>query len=469
MNKSSIFSKGKEVNRRQFLSRSALGLAGATASTIFPQIIACTRKGKELSVKDKPNIIIMISDDTGWNDVGYHGSEIKTPNIDRLANEGVEFDQFYVYPVCSPTRAALLTGRPPSRYGILGAIGGRSTLALPEDTVILAELLKKHGYDTAITGKWHLGLRPEVGPRKYGFNYTYGYLHGQIDQYTHIYKNGDRTWHRNDEFIEEEGHATDLIADNAVQYIKNIRDKNKPFFLYVAFSVPHYPLQEEDKWTKSYRGIIDNESRRLFAASMTHMDDGIGRILSALTEEQLEKDTLVIFLSDNGGQKSWTPTYEYNGKFKANDRLGDNRPLRGWKGTLYEGGIRVPAVLRWQGRLEARKVTEVVNVCDIYPTMAYLAGASISDDLKIEGTNFWQVVTGGSMPGERIQYWRTSRQLALRKGNWKLVHNGKSLDEGSDELFNIAKDPLEKQDLAEENTALVSELRQELAAQFSMD
>jgi len=462
-------SKEKKISRRQFLSKSALGLTGATASAVGLQILNCTPKGEELADKSQPNILIMVSDDTGWRDVGYHGSEIKTPNIDRLAHEDIELDQFYVSPVCSPTRAGLLTGRPPSRYNILGAIGGRSKQALPKSTITLAELLRMNGYTTCITGKWHLGLRPEVGPRQYGFDHTYGYLHGQLDQFTHIYKNGDRTWHRNDEFIDEEGHATDLIANEAIRFVKEMRDKTKPFFLYVPFSVPHYPLQEEDKWTDLYRDLIENKSRRLFAASMTHMDDAIGRILSAIDEEQLRKDTIVIFMSDNGGQQRWTPTSEYDGRHGPYDRLGDNLPLRGWKGQLYEGGIRVPAVLSWRGRLKSRKVTEVMSVCDIFPTAAYLAGATISDDMKIEGTNVWPALTGDSISGERVLYWRTGRQLALRKGDWKLVHNGKSLDEGSDELFNLSEDPYETNDMANENRAKLSELRKELAVQVSMD
>jgi arylsulfatase B len=196
--------QGDELKRRDFLKHAAKAFAGASVSPLF----FCREKRS----KHPPNILIFVSDDTGWNDVGYHNSEIKTPNIDRLVEHGVELDNFYVSPVCSPTRAALLTGRLPSRYGILEPIALRSKQTLPQDTVTLAEFLRRNGYQTAITGKWHLGLRPEVGPKKYGFDYSYGYLHGQLDQYTHFYKNGNRTWHRNDEFMNEEGHATDLIT-----------------------------------------------------------------------------------------------------------------------------------------------------------------------------------------------------------------------------------------------------------------
>src|SRR5271167_3023516 len=178
----------------------------------------------------RPNVVMIVADDLGWNDVGYHGSEIRTPNLDALAAGGVKLDHYYVWPVCSPTRTALLTGRNPSRFDILSAIGGRSEQSVPLGTTTLADVLKAQGYATAITGKWHLGLRPAVGPRQYGFDYTYGYLHGQVEPYTHMYKIGDQTWHENDVFRTAEGHATDLIAAAAVRWIETPRAS--PFFLY---------------------------------------------------------------------------------------------------------------------------------------------------------------------------------------------------------------------------------------------
>ncbi len=199
----------------------------------------------------RPNILVVVADDLGFNDVGYHGSEIRTPTLDALAASGVRLEQYYVFPTCSPTRTALLTSRNPSRFGVMGPIGGRSELAVPTETMTLADVLKSAGYATAISGKWHLGLRPEVGPRQYGFDSTYGYLHGQIDPCTHLYKNGDRTWHRNDVFLDEQGHATDLLAAEAVRWIETPREQ--PFFLYLAFSVPHMPLEEDARWTSAVR------------------------------------------------------------------------------------------------------------------------------------------------------------------------------------------------------------------------
>ncbi|MDZ7377152.1 MAG: sulfatase-like hydrolase/transferase [candidate division KSB1 bacterium] len=448
------------MKRRDFLKHTVQACAGIA----FGSIIFCCQKRQ----KRAPNILIFVSDDTGWNDVGYHNPEIKTPNIDRLARQGVELDNFYVSPVCSPTRAALLTGRPPSRFGIIGPIAGRSELALPKGTMTLAELLRQHGYQTAITGKWHLGLKPELGPRQYGFDYSYGYFHGQLDQFTHIYKNGDRTWHRNDQFVDEDGHATDLITNEAIRFIRELRDETRPFFLYVPFSVPHFPVQEEKRWEEMY-SQIENECRRLYAASMTHMDDGMGQILAVIEEEGLADDTLVIYFSDNGGQESWSagPDY-YGGKFRPCDQLGDNRPLRGWKGELYEGGIRVPAAVYWKGRLQPRQVTEVIAVQDLYPSIADLVGAEISSDWPIEGMDIWQALNGGALP-PRVLYWRTKGQFAVRRGNWKLIHTGESLERGEQELFDLAQDPFEQDNLITQWPAMANELMGELLKQASLD
>lgn len=475
------------MRRRQFLGNSTCGIAGITSGILYSQIFSCSAEEKNQQTYSKPNFLIIVADDAGWADVGYHGSEIKTPHIDRLARQGVELDQFYVYPVCSPTRAALMTGRPPSRYGVLGPLQTWSEPAFPEGTVTLAELLRRHGYDTAISGKWHLGMRPEESPNNFGFSHAYGYTGPWLDSYTHLTTNfrgdmsGVRNWHRNGELIDEEGHVSDLITDEAVRFIRDIRDKTKPFFLYVPYSAPHVPLQEEDRWIKPYRETIDNESRRFFAAAMTHMDDAIGQLISTLTEKQLEKDTLVIFFSDNGGQRGgdygrngsgWMiPPAKFNMDYRQPDvlGLGNNKPLRNWKGQLYEGGIRVPALMNWPGLLESRKVTEVMIVHDILPTLAHLSGAHVPEDMHAEGINIWPAVTGGVLSKQRILYWRGGGQLAIRKGAWKLIHKGRTPDTGSNELFNISKDPNETMDIANENQTKVVELHKELARQFSMD
>jgi arylsulfatase A-like enzyme len=229
----------EDMNRRTFLRSVAVGTTGA----VFPTMMCCSQTAKVRRVGAKrPNIVFIIADDMGWADVGYHGSEIETPNIDRLAKEGVRFMQHYVMATCTPTRVGLMTGRYPSRFGVTSPAYGK---IFDDDTVTLALALRNSGYTTSITGKWHMGSPPECTPRKYGFDWSYGYFHGQIDPYTHYYKTGVRSWHRNDQYIDEDGHATDLITDEAVRIIES--DHAGPFFLYVAYSVPHFPLDEPDE------------------------------------------------------------------------------------------------------------------------------------------------------------------------------------------------------------------------------
>jgi arylsulfatase A-like enzyme len=425
--------------------------------------------GKKKVADDRPNFIIIMADDLGWADVGYHDSEIFTPNLNKMADFGSTFTRFYTYPTCSPTRASLLTGKPASRFGIFSPIAGRSTKMLPDDTVTLPELLKQHGYATAISGKWHLGLRPEVGPNVYGFEHAYGFLHGQIDQYSHEYKNGDPSWHRNGNFINEEGHATDLITKDAIDFIKKERHKAKPFFLYVPFSVPHYPLQEPAEWVDRYKKSIKDESRRLYAASVSHMDDAIGKLLDCLEEENLHTNTLVLFISDNGGQKDWYPNTEYNGKHGPNKSLGNNNPFRGWKGDLYEGGIRVPAIALWFSKLSGQKVNEVIHVMDIYPTVAHLAGIVLDESLKIEGKNIWNTLLNQELMEERVLYWRTNNELAIRKNFWKLINIGKTPEIGKNELYNLYQDPYESIDFSLDYPNIVAELLGDLKKQYLLD
>jgi arylsulfatase A-like enzyme len=417
----------------------------------------------------RPNIVLIVADDLGWNDVGFHGSEIATPNLDRLATSGVRLDGHYVFPVCSPTRTALLTGRNPSRFGILSAIGEPSTLSVPADTVSLADVLKARGYTTAIAGKWHLGLRPEVGPRQLGFDWSYGYLHGQIDPYTHLYKNGDRTWNRDDRFLDEAGHATDLIAAEAVRRIEAGRAGGSPFFLYLAFSVPHTPLAEDARWTSQYEGKIPEPSRRLFAAAVTHMDDAIGRVVAALDRAGLRGKTLIVFTSDNGGQKDQSYGDQYGGRYAPNKVLGDNKPLRGWKGELYEGGIRVPALANWPGTLAPRVVTAPISALDWLPTIAKLVGAPADATLRWEGTDVWPLLSGEATAGPaRTLYWKTPQAWAVREGDWKLIVPG-GKRKGEPQLFNLADDPYETTDQAPRQPERVARLRELLRQQQALD
>jgi len=434
--------------------------------TLFALIAYSLLLARVSDAKEPPNILVLIADDLGWHDVGYHGSEIRTPYLDRFAAAGVRLERHYVYPTCSPTRAGLLTGRNPSRFGIHAPIAGRSEQTLPAGAPTLARVLKTRGYTTALFGKWHLGLRPEAGPRQYGFDQTYGYLHGQIDQFTHRYKNGDRSWHRNDVFIDQSGHATDLIANEAVRFLAT--SKKQPFFLWVAFSVPHFPLQEEDKWIAPYADSIKDPSRRLYAASVTHLDAAIGRIMEALEKAGLIAETAVLFMSDNGGQENYSSETDYEGKHGPYPRLGDNRPLRGWKQDLYEGGVRAPAFVYWRGRLKPSQLQAPVSYLDWFPTFAQLASLVTSADWKLEGRNIWPLLSGETTTlSAPILYWNIDSATAVLKDDWKLiVHQQRPAEV---ELYHLSEDATESTNLAVQNPAKAKELERALVAQKSLD
>lgn len=453
--------KQRGLNRRQFISMVASGAGAACLSACGCSAERVPSNRKQVK---QPNIVFIIADDLGWADVGYHGSEIQTPNLDSLAKQSVRFDQHYVMPTCTPTRVGLMTGRYPSRYGVLSPAYGK---IFDDETVTLAEALRRSGYTTSITGKWHMGSPPDYTPRKYGFDSSYGYFHGQIDPYTHHYKTGVRSWHRNDRYVDEEGHATDLITDEAVRVIES--GHTAPFFLYVAYSVPHTPLDEPDKWTAPYEGRIRDASRRLFAASVTHMDYGIGRIIDALERKGLRENTLVVFVSDNGGQKNWHSETEYKGRYadKPHTVLGDNRPLRGWKGEVYEGGIRVPALANWPGVLKPGSLARPVHIVDWMPTLCTLVGYSRQEDLKWDGKNVWPLICGQAADAKpRLLYWKTPNASAIRHGNWKLVVGKKKT---SAELYDLSADPYEQTDLASQHPDRVNELKQLLATVSAQD
>jgi arylsulfatase B len=394
-----------------------------------------------------PNFLIIISDDLGWRDVGYHDSEIRTPHIDKFARAGIRLERHYVYPTCSPTRAGILTGRNPSRFGIYHPIANQSEQSLPANTLTLARLLQMRGYFTGLIGKWHLGLRPEVGPRRFGFDFSYGYFHGQIDPYTHLYKNGDKTWHRNDQFIEEKGHVTDLVADEAIKFVETSR--TQPFFLWVAFAAPHYPIVEEDKWLTPYKDSIKDPSRRLYAGCVTHMDDAIGRIVKSLAKNKHLDNTLILFTSDNGGFDKYKSKTDYKGIYE-HPTLGDNRPLRGWKGSLYEGGVRVPAFASWPGKIQPALADEPVSMLDWYPTFAKLAGAEVPASAKIEGRDVWPILMRAQQkPATPTLYWNVVQKHSVLVNDWKLIVTAKQPD--MPELYDLRNDPMEARNLAAEN------------------
>lgn len=434
------------------------------AVAIAIAVAAARSLNAEACCPDRPNIVLIVADDLGWNDVGFHGSEIETPRLDALARESVVLNQFYVFPTCSPTRAALLTGRNPSQFGILGPLGLDPSKSLPLETITLAERLRDSSYATALVGKWHLGPTFDFGPTRQGFQFAYGYLHGQIDQFKHHYKNFDRSWFRDQQFIDEPGHATDLLSREAIAFIATKRAQ--PFFLDLSFSVPHYPLQEPKEWTNRYKDTIQHSDRRTFAAAVSHMDDAIGKVLDSLDRLQIRERTLVLFTSDNGGQRDDLNRTDYGGEHGPYERLGDNRPLRGWKGDVYDGGIRVPALIHWRGTLKPFVMNQVACATDIFPTIEAILGLEPIAELRLDGKSIWRSLTGLDATDERTIYWNTGPQRAIRIGDWKLVQSNRGR---TTELFNLRHDPFERIDRAEERPDAVRKLQTTLDELMSRD
>ena len=428
------------------------------ASLVLAGLAPGTHAAVSGASSDRPNIIFVIADDLGWADIGYHNTEVLTPNLDKLAKQSVRLQRHYVMPTCTPTRVGLMTGRYPSRLGVLSPAYGD---IFGDDTTTLAQALQDSGYQTSISGKWHMGSPPECTPLKYGFDRSYGYFHGQIDPYTHLYKTGVRSWHRNDQYLDEEGHATDLITDEAVAVVES--DHNKPFFLYVAYSVPHYPLDEPEEWTSLYKDRIKNRSRRWNAASITHMDAGIGRIVDAVERQGMRDNTLIVFVSDNGGQRSWHSETQYKGRYadKPHDVLGDNRPLRGWKTDVYEGGIRVPALANWPAVLKPGTMQAPVHIVDWMPTLCKLAGHSPRSDLNWDGKDIWPLIQSRATRAKaRTLYWKTKSFQALCHDNWKLIVKNQQQLVG---LYNVLVDPYEEKDVAQKHPERVEDLKRRLA------
>lgn len=401
----------------------------------------------------RPNIVLIVADDLGSHDVGWRGSAIKTPHLDKLATAGAILNQFYVQPVCSPTRAALLTGRYPFRYGLqTGVVRPWAQYGLPLEERLLPQALKEAGYETAIAGKWHLGhFQRAYLPTQRGFDHQYGHYNGALDYFTHE-RDGGFDWHRNDQVAHDEGYATDLIGNEAVKRIKE-RDKNKPLFLYVPFNGVHTPLQVPAEEEAAYPDL--KGQRRTYAAMVTVLDRAVGAIAAAVREEGLAKNTLFIFTSDNGGPNP--------------GRLTSNGNLRAGKGTVYEGGVRVCAFATWEGVIKPGTVVEApLHVVDWYPTLLNLAGASSEQKLAVDGRDIWPVLVGGAAsPHDEILINTNPQGGAIRVGGWKLVIRqgggkrkaGNRDAQASVELFDLKSDPGEQNNLADQQPDKVKALQ----------
>jgi arylsulfatase A-like enzyme len=440
-----------------------------------------------------PNILFILADDLGWGDISCHGSPIRTPNVDRLMSEGIELGQHYVQPMCTPTRAALLTGRYPSRFGPLATFPSNRPV-LPDGYQTLASVLKNGGYDTGLFGKWHLGSSPEFRPNEFGFNSSYGSLAGGVDPYNHRYKRGEYsfTWHRDGELVSEEGHVTDLITNEAIDWMESRVD---PWFCYVPFTAVHVPIKAPQHWRDQYafesydEDSLKDESFKGYGAYTSHMDHAVGQMVESLERTGQRENTIIIFSSDNGalGAASLDATKTYPGWQEASPRLGSNLPYRGYKTQLYEGGIRTPTLINWKGTLEPGRMDHPVHVSDWMPTLTQLLGIAPTTDPQWDGQDIWPLITGEREEvADRQIYWnfRAGAGLCIRSGDWKLISTGGvglgdgtvtsetaagNSDDRCFELFNIADDPFEQRNLADEQETKVKELLEATYRQFSLD
>lgn len=422
----------------------------------------------------RPNVVVLLADDLGWGDVGWHDGEIKTPNLDKLAMSGARLEQFYVQPVCSPTRAALMTGRYPMRHGLqVGVVRPWAQYGLPLDERTLPQALKEAGYTTAICGKWHLGhFRAEYLPTKRGFDRQYGHYNGALDYFTHI-RDGGFDWHRDDKVCRDEGYTTHLVAREAVRIVEEVGG-TKPFFLYVPFNAVHAPHQAPPSYSEPYANM--KGERRIYAGMVAAMDEAVGQIVAAIDKQGLRERTLFIFSSDNGGPQPGVITS--NGK------------LRAGKATLYEGGVRVAACASWKGQIPTgSSVNQPLHVVDWYPTLLNLAGASLSQTNPLDGKDAWATISAGKpSPHDEILLNTTQATGAIRVGNFKLIVQG-GVFEGDEaivpgmpdspktakkksrgrvkgepiELFDLENDPYEKTNLATKLPDKVKQLQARLA------
>ena len=428
-----------------------------------------------------PNIVLIVADDLGWRDVGYNFSEIRTPVIDRLASEGLTLNRFYAWPSCSPTRAALMTGKSPMRLGIMNPLSKLNPTGLPIEEETLANRLKAAGYQTALVGKWHLGPRNlAYHPNNRGFDHFYGNLTGGIGYYDKVH-GGSYDWQRNGETVRDDRYATHLVADEAVALIEG-RDPDRPLFLYAAFGAPHLPNEAPEGALDTY-GDITDPNRRAHAAMVSELDAAIGRIHAAVVEQGLNESTVIWFMSDNGGLYPYNPARHLPdfliGPVAANllsvemtpqflrfittnlrDGAADNRPFAGGKQSVSEGGVRVPSFVLWPGTLNPQSYNFMVTIQDVAPTLLAAAGVPL-DEANIDGRNVLSALATNTTAAVK-DYIVATRALvhsdAIYRYPFKLIE-----DENGQRLYNIESDPLESEDIAAKEPDLVANLSSALA------
>lgn len=442
---------------RRSAARLACALLAAGAASLLPAMDARAQSAP------RPHIIHIVSDDQGWKDVGFNGSDIMTPNIDKLAAGGLSLTDFYAQPMCTPTRAAILTGRYPFRYGLqTGVIPSSAAYGLATDERLLPQMLKEAGYRTVLVGKWHLGhAKREFWPRQRGFDASYGPLIGEIDHFTHK-SHGVVDWYRDNRKLDEEGYDTTLFGNEAVRVISN-HDPKTPLYMYLAFTAPHTPYQAPETYLAKYKSVAD-PLRRAYAAQITAMDDQIGRVLAALERRGMRENTLIVFHSDNGGTRDNMFAGEAAVK---GDLPPDNGPYRAGKGTLREGGTRVAAVVNWPARVKPGKSNGLMHVVDFFPTYAAVAGAKPGGTKPLDGLDMSGFITGAApSPRREIVYNIEPYRAALRDGDLKLLWA--PVLPGVIELHDLARDPSESNNIADANPDAVARMKariEELAKQ----
>lgn len=427
-------------------------VVAATVAVLIKPTPACGAP----SAPERPNILLIVADDLGYRDVSFNGGEIPTPAIDRIAREGVNLTQFYACPVCSPTRAGLMTGRWPLRVGIMRAvIPPWRKWGLPPTEKTLAELVADAGYQRrGIIGKWHLGHSSmKYHPLRRGFTYFYGHYNGAIDYWTHE-REGQVDWHRNYQTVREEGYSTDLLGDEAVRFIREC-PPGKPFFLYVPFNAPHGPYQAHEADVKRF-AHFPNKRRRIYAAMVVALDRAVGGILNALDDRGIAEDTFVLFFSDNGGIVGH----------------GDNGELRGGKAQVYEGGTRVCAASRWPaGGIDGGKeIAGRIGYIDVYPTVKRIAGlAGAADPNPLDGVDVLDVIRGKAVAPARdwfsyIHQSGSVESLSVIRSPYKLVVHGPGIltpdaeTTSKIELFEIDNDPNERANLGDQQRETVERM-----------
>ena len=427
----------------------------------------------------KPNILVMVADDLGWADVGYHGGDIDTPSLDLLAEQGVQLNRFYTTPICSPTRAALMTGRDPIRLGVAyGVILPWDNIGVHPDEHFMPQSFQRAGYQTAMVGKWHLGhAQMTYHPNNRGFDHFYGHLHTEVGFYPPFANQGGKDFQLNGVSIDDDGYETYLLADEVSRYIR-ARDKSRPFFMYMPFIAPHTPLDAPKELQEKYKDIdtdlpparsrqtddtrrmatmmLQPSARPMYAAVVDAMDQAIGRVLQTLEEEGIADNTIVLFFSDNGGA-----AYSYGGA--------NNAPLRGGKGETFEGGIRVVSLLRWPAMLgSGQQFDQIMSVMDVFPTLAAAAGIEAGNTFELDGRNMWPAIAQGeAVPLEKPLMFASeipiygSFKFTAFDESWKLVQEVEQEQLSmtvTNYLFDISKDPNEYNNLASAYPQVVEQL-----------